>query len=98
VVNLLEFATGTDPNLKFASAWQLLNDAAETVFSYTRPSAAQDALRYSVEWSTALSGVWQTTEPGTVTNDDGTLQTVRTAMPVGAVEGIFVRPRVRKLL
>lgn len=95
--NLLEFATGTDPLTKSPPSWQLVNSGDVIEFTYTRPRAALEALRYDVEWCDAPGGPWFTAGPGTVLNDDGTMQQVKASVPAAIAGRRFVRLRVTAL-
>jgi uncharacterized delta-60 repeat protein len=94
--NLVEFATGTDPSIPSPPAWQLLSGGGAPEFSYSRPRAGTESLRYQVEWSNDTRGTWITSGPGSVVSDDGTVQQFRARVPVGspASERWFARLRV----
>jgi hypothetical protein len=98
VVNLLEFATGTPPNVKSPPAWSLLAEETGIAFIYTRPSSAQDSLRYTVEWNASLNGEWQTVGEETITGENNGIQTVKATLPDDFAPRKFFRLRVRKLL
>ena len=81
-MNLLEFATGQDPNASTRVVSSLVKTATGLEFTYTRSKAAvQDGVTYSVEYSDLLTPPWTSVGPGTVIADNGTLETVRATNP-----------------
>ena len=95
-MNLLEFATGQDPNASTRVVSSLAK-ATGLEFTYTRSKAAvQDGVSYSVEYSDLLAPPWTSVGPGTVIADDGTLETVRATIPVGPAGSRFLHLKVSK--
>ena len=93
-LNLLEFATGQNPNASTRVVSSLAK-ATDLEFTYTRSKVAvQDGVTYSVEYCDLLTPPWTSVGPGTVIADDGTLQTVRAQIPAGLSGSRFVRLKV----
>ncbi len=94
-LNLLEFATGQNPNASTRVVSSLIKNAADMEFTYIRSKAAvQDGVTYSVEYCDLLTPPWAAVNPGTVITDDGTLQTMRAQIPAGLSGMRFVRLKV----
>lgn len=97
--NLLEFATGQDPNAATLATPALMKVGAILEFTYTRSNAAlADGVTFTVEWSDALSsnawsGAGVTSQ---ILNDNGTLQTVRASVATGTSPCRFLRLKVSK--
>lgn len=65
---------------------------AKLEFTYIRNKAAlQDGISFSVQYSDLLTPPWTSVGPGTVTGDDGTVQTLHAQIPAGAAGRRFVR-------
>lgn len=95
--NLLEFATGQDPNAPTQLATSVSEDGGGFVFQYTRSKAAMaDGVEFAVEWSdTLLPGSWANsgvTEE--ILTDDGSVQTVEATIPAGPSGRRFVHLEV----
>ncbi len=96
-LNLLEFATGQDPNANTTTKTPLVRNGATVEFSYSRSLAAMAAgMTFSVEWSDTLaSNSWSSagvTEQ--LIGDNGTVQTVKATCPTGTNGKRFVRLKV----
>ena len=96
IVNLLEFATASDPTVSTPSPGQLIHNGDNLEFTYTRPLAATRELTYSVETSTTLTDPWIPADPAAsnVVSDDGVLQQVKVTVPAGSQARFFLRLRV----
>jgi autotransporter-associated beta strand protein len=96
-VNLMEFATGQNPNAPSVMQPTLVQVGANLHFTYTRAKAAVgDGLAFTVEWSDSLVGSWSSvgvTE--VVVSDNGVAQTVRASVAVGGGRR-FVRLKVTR--
>jgi hypothetical protein len=84
--NLLEFATGQNPNGNTLAAISASLNGANLEFTYTRANAALAAgITFTVEWSDTLApGSWTSifvTEQ--ILTDNGTVQTVKATIPAG---------------
>jgi PKD repeat protein len=84
--NLLEFATGQNPNGNTLAAISASLNGANLEFTYTRANAAlADGVTFTVEWSYTLApGSWTSigvTEQ--ILTNNGTVQTVKATIPAG---------------
>ncbi len=99
--NLLEFATGQNPNATTRQTGVLVKSGTNLEFTYTRGNAAiADGIGFAVEWSDTLapaswstSGVTQAMIPG---SDDGSSQQWKATVPAGSGLKRFVRLKVTK--
>ncbi len=94
-VNLLEFATRTDPMVPTRLPFdQALADGSFSC-TYTRNKAALGEVDFNVEWSESLaSGNWNTTGIAeSVLSDDGTVQQIKATLAFTGVRQ-FIRLRV----
>ena len=93
--NLLEFATGQDPNAATRALTSLAKTAAGLEFTYTRSKAAFDSgYRFVVQYSDTLAAPWTPSGPEMVIDTNGDLQTVRATIPEGSAGGRFVRLQI----
>jgi hypothetical protein len=92
--NLLEYALATHPTQANAAPYTTALAGSTLAFTYARPSLAPDLI-YAVEWSRTLAaGTWSTTGvTQQITSDNGTIRTVRAAVPAGT-EALFLRLKV----
>jgi len=92
--NLLEYALATHPTQANAAPYTTALEGSTLTFTYARPSLAPD-LTYTVEWSRTLAaGTWSSAGvTQQITSDNGTLRTVRAAVPAGT-EALFLRLKV----
>jgi len=99
IVNLMEFATMSDPLGKTPSIGELVKNGNTLEFTYTRPKAAVAEVSYIREYSESLAAPWLNFGGSAVTilTDDGVTQRVRQNTPAGAVGKRFVRLRVTRL-
>ena len=98
MVNLLEFALGTDPEAWTLPPGQLVKNGGTLEFTYSRPTAALADVRYDLEASATISGAWGNTAQGEVIlSDNGTTQQVMATYPAGITGERFVRLRVTRL-
>lgn len=98
IVNLLEFATVTDPTVSTPPPGHLIKNGDQLEFTYTRPTAATTELTYTPEASTTLTGPWLPSAPAatTVLSDDGLLQQVKITIPTQFQPLLFLRLRVTR--
>lgn len=99
IVNLLEFATASDPTTPTLSPGRLVKNGNTLEFTYTRRKAALSEMIFRREFSETLAGSWSTVggTVETVLSDDGVLQQVKTTVPAGSNGKRFVRLRVTRL-
>jgi uncharacterized delta-60 repeat protein len=95
VVNLMEYATFTDPAVPNTPPGQLTLTGVSMEYRFTRPSSAENFVRYDLEWAGALEGPWTTisTSPA-VLGDDGIKQQVKFSLAAGNNGRRFIRLRV----
>ena len=84
--NLMEFATGQNPNAATVAAPTLVKSGATLEFTYTRSnSALADGVTFTVEWRDSLAtGAWSSagvTEQ--ILSNNGTVQTVKATVAAG---------------
>ena len=90
--NLLEFATGQNPNAGTLTAPALVKTGVTLDFTYTRSNAANsDGVTFTVEWSDTLLNDWSTVgvSTPTVISDNGTTQQIKVTVP--AASGVMKR-------
>ena len=95
--NLLEFATGSDPEQSSPMPGEITLNSSTIEFVYTRAVAAiNDGFTFSVEWSDDLSSPnWNTVGVSEeILSDDGTLQQVKASVPAGNGARRFLRLKV----
>ncbi|MGB8170134.1 MAG: autotransporter-associated beta strand repeat-containing protein [Chthoniobacteraceae bacterium] len=85
-LNLMEFATGQNPNAATSAAMSLVKIGATLEFTYTRSNAAlSEGVTFTVEWRDSLaSGAWSNagvTEQ--ILSNNGTVQTVKASVAAG---------------
>ena len=93
--NLLEFATGQNPQAATRASVSLLPASGGMLaFTYTRNRAAfDDGILFDVQYSDSLAAPWTSAGPGTV-ETDGPAQSVRALIPAGPAGRRFVRLNV----
>ena len=97
IVNLMEFATGSDPRAFTPPIGQLVKNGNTLEFTYSRPKAALADLRYDLEASATLSGTWSSAgQTAIILSEVGNIQQVKAAYPAGTGKR-FVRLRVTRL-
>ena len=98
IVNLLEFATATNPTVSTPPPGQLVKFTDQLEFTYTRPTAATAELSYTPETSDILTGSWMPADPAAtkMVSDDGILQQIKFTVPANSREKLFVRLRVTR--
>lgn len=98
--NLLEFATGQNPNAATLLRPTLVRNGTSLDFTYTRSLAAlTDGVIFTVEWSDTLSpGAWSIVGVSQQPLDDnGIQQTVKASLPAGSgITRRFVRLKVTR--
>ena len=94
--NLLEFATGQNPNAGTRKPATLARNGANLAFTYFRSKTAMGETQYVVEWCDDLvTGAWSASGVvASVLSDDGNVQTVQANVPSGIGNRRFVRLRV----
>ncbi len=100
-LNLMEFATGQNPNAATSAATGMARNGAIIEFTCTRSLAAMsDGVIFTVEWSDTLTpGSWSTTgvSAPTILSDNGTTQQIKVTVPSGSgVTKRFVHLRVTR--
>ena len=98
IVNLVEFATGTDPLTNSPATGALVKNDHLLGFTCNRLKAAMQDVTMDPEWSESLTGSWSregVTSP-VVMSDDGTRQSALFALPAGGDGKRFVRLRVTR--
>jgi hypothetical protein len=97
-VNLLEYATASDPTVSTPPPGHLIKIGDQLEFTYTRPSAATQELTYTPETCTSLTGPWLPADPAAthVVSDDGLLQQVKVTITAGPDGKLFLRLRVTR--
>ncbi len=85
-VNLLEFATFTNPLIPTTLPIVQVLAGGNLEFTYTRNKAALGELTYAVEWNDTLTGGSWSTAGGTeiILSDDPTVQQIKATLPAGA--------------
>lgn len=96
IVNLLEFATASDPTVSTPPPGHLIKNGNQLEFTYTRPTAATSELTYTPETTSTLTGQWLPADPAatTVLSDNGQLQQVKVTIPAGPDGKLLLRLRV----
>ena len=86
IVNLIEFATATDPKVISPAAGQASKNGDQLEFVYSRPVASLSELSFVLQWSETLPGTWSNVggSAATVLNESNGIQTVRHSIPAGA--------------
>jgi hypothetical protein len=99
IVNLMEYATGSNPVVKTPAIGVLVKNGNTLELTYTRFKAALGEVNYKLEWSETLPGTWSSLGGTNVTilSDDGVIQTVKSTLPAGTAGKRFVRLRVTRL-
>lgn len=99
IVNILEYATATDPLVSSAFPGTLVKNGNLLEFTYTRRKSAVVEMSFVREFSETLNGTWGTVGGlvETILSDDGVLQQVKTTVPAGSIGKRFVRLRVTRL-
>lgn len=97
-LNLLEFATGQNPNAATSAAIAVTRNGATLEFVYFRSNAAvSDGVAFTVEWSDTLAaGSWSSAGVAEqVINDNGTIRQVKATVSAGTGKR-FLRLKVSK--
>ncbi len=98
ILNLMEFATGSDPKAVSPPVGQLIKNGGMLEFTYSRPTAAVAEVKYELEASTTISGTWSHVgQASVILSDDGITQQVNATYPAGGTGKRFVRLRVTRL-
>ena len=99
MVNLLEFATVSDPLTVTPPIGTLVKNGSTLEFTYPRAKAALTEVSYVREFSGPLTGTWSQVGGSveTILSDDGTRQVVLVTTPAGVTGRRFVRLRVTRL-
>ena len=99
--NLMEFATGQNPNATTSAKPTVVRNGGTLEVSYTRSLAAlADGVTFTVEWSDTLApGSWSATgvSAPTILSDNGVTQQIKVTIPTGiGVTRRFVRLNVTR--
>jgi autotransporter-associated beta strand protein len=96
--NLLEFATGQNPNTGTLALTSVAKNGVNLEFIYTRAEAAvTDGVTFAVEWSDTLTAQsWTSVGAGTLLSDNGTLQTLKATVPFEAGPKRFLRLKITR--
>lgn len=96
--NLLEFATGQNPNTGTLAITSVAKNGVNFEFTYTCAKAAvTDGATFAVEWSETLTAQsWTSVGAGTLLSDNGTLQTLKATVPFGAGTKRFLRLKITR--
>jgi hypothetical protein len=96
-VNLMEFASGQNPNASTSAITGVVRNGATVEFSYTRSRAAMsDGVIFNVEWSDNLTGWSSVSVTEQILSDNGTVQRVRASVAAGASGRRFLHLKVSK--
>ncbi len=100
-LNLMEFATGQNPNAPTTATPVLVKNGANLEFTYTRSLAAiADGVSFAVEWSDTLASTsWSSAGVSEIVPplfDNGQVQTVKVLVPSGSGAKRFVHLSVVK--
>ena len=85
-LNLMEFATGQNPNAATSATPTLVINGATIEFTYTRAHAAlAELVTFIVEWTDTLADDWDAVgvSAPVVLTDNGTVEQVKVTLPVG---------------
>lgn len=94
--NLLEFATGQNPNAATRAQIQMVLLAGQVQFTYTRNKAAFDAgYLFIVEYSDTLAAPWTSAGSGSIITD-GPQETLKAIVPAGSADSRFIRLKITK--
>ena len=98
MVNFMEYALSTDPLAFTAPIGELAKNGDSLEFTYTRPKASLVEVRYGLEASASMSGLWiNAGTTTTILSDDGLVQHVKETTATSAFGKRFVRLRITKL-
>ncbi len=94
--NLLEFATGQNPNATILAAITLAHAPGGLQFTYTRSKTAfESGYLFSIEHSSSLvAGSWTAVGPGTILSETATHQSLRATSPDDSSESRFLRLKI----
>ena len=97
LMNLMEFATGSNPNALSPPIGQLVKNGNVLEFIYPRRKAALAEVKYDLEASATISGTWSHVgQASAILSDDGITQQVKATYPAGSTGKRFVRLRVTR--
>jgi sulfatase modifying factor 1 len=99
IVNLMEFATGSDPKKPTEDPGDIVKNGGILEYRYWRSKSAATELTFVREFAASPSGPWQQTggTAETIISDDGVRQRVLVTTPASsAIERRFVRLRVTR--
>lgn len=98
IVNLLEFATASDPTVATPAPGHLIKNGDQVEFTYTRPTSATQELTYTAETSNSPTGPWLPGDPTApnVVSDDGLFQQVKVTVSTDSHAQFFLRLRVTR--
>ena len=97
-INLLEFATATNPKLSDRMPASVAVNGANFEYTYQRNKTALGEMTFETVWTDdLLSGLW--THGGVteaIISDDGSVQIVKALVPLGSADNRFVRLRITR--
>ena len=99
ITNLMEFATGGSPNASDVTPeFVMPPNGGFLEYRYTRNKLAMAEIIFQVEWSdTFAPGDWHSDDvTEMIVSDDGSIQQVQAAIPVGSEEHRFVRLKITR--
>ncbi|HWB05333.1 MAG TPA: choice-of-anchor D domain-containing protein [Verrucomicrobiales bacterium] len=98
VVNLVEYATLTEPDVPNPSPGELTADIDMMSYTFTQSVEALDYVHFSVDWSDSMLGPWNSTDPLVhgVKSDDGSRQSVTLTFYAGGLHRLFLRLKVTR--
>ncbi len=99
IVNLMEFATGSDPKQPSGDPGDIVRNGSVLEYRYWRSKSAASELTFVREFASSPNGPWQQTggTAETIISDDGVRQRVLVTTPASsAIERRFVRLRVTR--
>jgi autotransporter-associated beta strand protein len=92
--NLMEFATGQDPNAGTIALTSVVKSATNLEFTYTRSKAAfDDGYLFDVQYSNTLTPPWTSAGAGTLITD-GSMQTLKATISNAGAEKRFARLKI----
>jgi uncharacterized delta-60 repeat protein len=97
VVNMLEFASFSNPTISSPSTHQAVLNGPNVDFTYTRSKGAMaDGFSFVVEWSDTLNPLdWSSTGVSeTVTSENANIQTIKATMSAGNFGRRFIRLKI----
>ena len=96
LVNLIEYATGSNPHRPSPQTGQVVKTGDQLEFTYTRSSTALAELTFQPEAAATPAGPWSSVDVmSSVVSEEGGRQTVRVTVPTGSTSR-FIRLRITR--